>query len=479
MKFILKKNFLLFSLLFVFLQTKAQKISQPNIIVILMDDMGYGDIGSFGTQGYQTPNIDLLAKQGMKFTNFYAAQPVCTASRAGLLTGCYPNRIGLTGALFPKSKIGINSDEETIPELLKEKNYKSIVIGKWHLGDDKIFLPLQHGFDNYFGVPYSNDMSPLGVSGKLETSGKRAELPFLPLIEGNETIKSLKTMDEMAELTTLYTNRAVKFIKENDKQPFFLYLSHSMVHVPLAVSKKFKDKSGKGLYGDVMMEVDWSVGEILKALDKKGISKNTLVIFTSDNGPWLRFGNHAGSAGVLKEGKVTSWEGGQRVSCLMKWPAVIPAGSVNDSLACSIDLLPTFAAITKSNLPKNKIDGVNILPLLEGRKVSPRKELLYYYKNNDLNAIRVENYKLVFPFSYESVITPGNDGMSGKTEMKSTGLALYDLSKDPGEEHNIKDQFPEIVTKLQTAAKKAREDLGDNLTNIKGANNRQVGRINN
>lgn len=477
MKYNFVRNYCIL-LIFLFVnQTRAQQNSTPNIVVIFMDDMGYADIGSFGAKDYQTPNIDLLGKQGMKFTNFYAAQPVCTASRAGLLTGCYPNRIGLTGALFPGSKKGLSSEEETIPEVLKGKNYKSIAIGKWHLGDDKAFLPLQHGFNEYFGVPYSNDMSPLGVSGKLATAGKRAELPYLPLIEGNETVKSLKTMDEMAELTTLYTDRAVKFIKESDKQPFFLYIAHSMVHVPLAVSKKFNGKSRKGLYADVMMEVDWSVGEVLKALDQKGIAKNTLVIFTSDNGPWLTFGNFAGSAGVLREGKVTSWEGGQRVSCLMKWPGVIPAGSVNDSIASTIDLLPTFAAITKSPLPKRKIDGVNILPLLKGEKVSPRNEMLYYYKVNDLNAIRVGNYKLVFPHTYGSVKVPGNDGASGKKEQVETGLALYNLSEDPGEKNDVKDKFPEIVKKLQVTANKARLDLGDNLTNSKGANQRAAGII--
>lgn len=474
MKFTLLK---IFFALFVFLETKAQQNLHPNIIVIFMDDMGYGDVGSFGEQGYQTPNIDLLAKQGMKFTNFYAAQPVCTASRAGLLTGCYPNRIGMSGALFPNAKKGINADEETIPEILKTKNYKSIAIGKWHLGDHKVFLPLQHGFNQYFGVPYSNDMSPFGVSGKLATAGKRAELPFLPLIEGNKTIKSLETMDEMAELTTLYTDRAVKFIKETKKQPFFLYMAHSMVHVPLAVSEKFNGKSGNGLFADVMMEVDWSVGKILKALDQKGITKNTLVIFTSDNGPWIRFGDHAGSSGNLREGKVTSWEGGQRVSCLMRWPNVIAAGSVCNAIASTIDFLPTLAAITQSSLPKKKIDGVNILPLLKGEKVNPRNEILYYYKMNDLNAIRVGDYKLVFPFNYESVIEPGKNGNSGKTEQKLTGLALYDLSKDPGEKNDVKDKFPDIVKQLQIAADKARLDLGDNLTNIKGANNRPAGSI--
>ena len=464
-------------LFFVCCQTMAQQSSMPNIVFILMDDMGYADIGAFGATSYPTPNIDRLGKQGMKFTNYYAAQPVCTASRAGLLTGCYPNRIGLSGAIGPGSKKGISSEEETIAELLKAKNYTSICIGKWHLGDDKAFLPLQHGFDQYFGIPFSNDMSPLGPSGKLDTVGKRASLKFLPLMEGNEVLRRINSMDEMAELTTLYTKRAVKFIKESDKQPFFLYMPHSMVHVPLAVSNKFKGKSGQGLYADVMMEVDWSVGEILKALDEKRISNNTLIIFTSDNGPWLRFGNWAGSAGNLKEGKLTSWEGGQRVSCLMKWPKVITPGTVNDSLACAIDFLPTFAAITKSPLPTKKIDGVNILPLMKGQAVSPRKELLYYYQANDLNAIRVGNYKLVFPHNFSSVKIPGHDGSSGAVENKHTDLQLFDLSKDPGEQKDIKDQFPDIVTQLQIEADIARKDLGDKLTNTIGANVRRPGMI--
>lgn len=475
------KYFLLKFLLFLIFSIScgvaiAQKTSTPNIIIILMDDMGYADVGPFGATAYKNPNIDKLAAEGTKFTNYYSAQPICTASRAGLLTGCYPNRIGLAGALQPDSKIGISDKELTIAQLLKQKNYKTIAIGKWHLGDNKQFLPLQHGFDEYFGIPYSNDMSPVVADGT-KPNPKKGALPLLPLMEGNEKLRSINNLDEIGELTTLYTERAVKFINDNAKQPFLLYMPHTMVHIPLAVSAKFKNKSGKGLFGDVMMEVDWSVGEVMKALKQKGIEKNTLVIFTSDNGPWLTFGNHAGSAGIFREGKMTNWEGGQRVSCIMRWPETIPAGKTSEGLACSIDLLPTFAAVTNTQLSTNKIDGVNILPLLKGAKQSPRNELLYYFKQNDLNAIRIGNYKLVFPHNYPTVIIPGKDGANGKTEQVTADLALYDLQTDPSEKVDIKDKYPDVVKQLQAAADKAREDLGDNLTKVKGSNRREPGKL--
>lgn len=460
-------------------QLQAQSKILPNIIVIFMDDMGYGDLGSYGAIGYKTPHLDKMAAEGMRFTNFYSAQPICTASRAGLITGCYPNRIGLTGALFPNSKIGLNKDEETIGEVLKKKNYKTAIIGKWHLGDRKEFLPLQHGFDEYFGIPYSNDMWPLDNLGKpINADNSRAKMPPLPLIEGNETIRTINNMDDMAKITNWYTEKAVEFIDKNKKEPFFLYLPHTMTHIPLAVSNQFKGKSKQGLYGDVMMEIDWSVGEIMTALKKNNLEDNTLVIFTSDNGPWLKFGNHAGSSGGLKEGKMTSWEGGQRVSCLMKWHKVIPAGTVNNAIACTIDLLPTFAAITKAPLSKNKIDGLNILPLLKGEDVSVRNEILYYFGKNDLRAIRVGDWKLVFPHAYPTANIPGNDGLSGKTPSINTPLALYDLRRDPGEYFNVFDQYPEVVQQLQAAAAKAREDLGDNLMKIEAKNSRPPGKIN-
>jgi arylsulfatase A-like enzyme len=458
--------------------TMAQTHSTPNIVLIFMDDMGYGDIGSYGATGYQTPNIDKLASEGMRFTNFYAAQPICTVSRAGLLTGCYPNRIGLRGAIGPGSKTGLNKDEETIPELLKKKQYHSVIIGKWHLGDAEQFLPLQHGFDEYFGLPYSNDMWPLSNTGTpLDSADKKKLLPALPLIEGNQTVRTINNMDDMAQLTTLYTERSVSFIKQNKAKPFFLYLAHTMPHIPLAVSAKFKGKSKAGLFGDVMMEIDWSVGEVMKSLQENGLEKNTLVIFTSDNGPWLTFGNHAGSSGGLREGKMTTWEGGQRVSCIMRWPGNIPSGTVNNSLTCTIDLLPTFAAITKTSLPTKQIDGVNIIELLKGNPTAnPRDELLYYYGGNELQAVRKGNWKLVFPHQYVSVTVPGRDGNPGKSPRDSTGLALYNLGNDPGEKYNVKDFNPAVVKQLESVAEKAREDLGDDLTGKKGKNRREPGR---
>src|SRR5688572_3275121 len=261
----------------------------PNIVIIFTDDQGYADVGVFGAKGFKTPNLDRLAKQGCKFTNFHVAQPVCSASRAALLTGCYPNRIGIHGALGPMATHGIHNNEVTLAELLKQKGYATGMAGKWHLGRPAQFLPVHHGFDEYFGLPYSNDMWPS------HPEAKRGTYPPLPLIEGDRVIDSEVTPAEQANLTTWYTERAVKFIERNKDQPFFFYLAHSMPHVPLHVSDKFKGKSKQGLYGDVIVEIDWSVGEVMKALKKHGLEKNTLLIFTSDNGPWLSYGNHAGS----------------------------------------------------------------------------------------------------------------------------------------------------------------------------------------
>ncbi len=312
------------------------KQSTPNIILILMDDMGYGDIGRTSANQYETPNLNRFASQGMQFTWYYCPQAVSSASRAGLLTGCYPNRIGISGALMPWAQTGINPDETTIAEMLKTKGYHTGIIGKWHLGHHREFLPLQHGFDEYYGLPYSNDMWPFdydGVPIRLrDTTSSRMKYPMLPLIEGNEKVGEVNTFADQDKLTTEYTERAVQFIENHRKEHFFLYLPHSMVHVPLGVSDKFRGKSKQGLFGDVMMEVDWSIGEIMKALKRNGLEKNTLVIFTSDNGPWLNFGNHAGTTGGLREGKGTSWEGGQRVPCIMRWPGVIPQGEICSQL---------------------------------------------------------------------------------------------------------------------------------------------------
>ena len=454
----------------------------PNIIVVFIDDMGYGDLGCYGATGYTTPNLDKMASQGVRFTNFVSAQAVCSASRAGIMTGCYPNRVGISGALMPDAKIGLNPEEETIAEILKKQNYKTAAIGKWHLGYQKEFLPLQQGFDEYLGLPYSNDMWPVGFDGlPAAPNSNKAKYPVLPLIDGNEKIKEIKTLDDQSELTTLYTERAVRFINQHKKEPFFIYMAHSMCHIPLAVSSKFKGKSSQGLFGDVIEEIDWSVGEVLKTLEQNGLTKNTLVIFTSDNGPWLNFGNHAGSAGGLKEGKGSSTEGGQREPCIMKWPGHIPEGTICNKLASTIDLLPTFAAITNSALPVKKIDGVNILPLMLGdANANPRESFLYYYRRNSLEGVRKGNWKLVLahPGRTYHGFAPGKDGFPGGTnENFPFEEALYDMRRDPGEQYDVKEFYPEVVAELKKIADEAREDLGDDIMQKPGKNRREPGRI--
>ncbi len=483
-KHFVKIALLLMPVIFMINGCKPDKEGPPNIIIIFMDDMGYGDIGSYGAIDYETPNLDKMAVEGMRFTNFYAAQAVCSASRAGLLTGCYPNRIGISGALMPWSKVGINDKEMTIAEMLKQKGYATGMAGKWHLGHQKQFLPLQHGFDEYVGLPYSNDMWPVDFDGTPVTENSarpwKSKYPQLPLIKGNEKIREIRTLDDQGTLTTIYTERAVDFIKRHKNEPFFFYLAHSMVHVPLGVSDKFKGKSKQGLFGDVMMEIDWSVGQVLKALKDNGLEDNTLVIFTSDNGPWLNFGNHAGSTGGLREGKGTSWEGGQREVCIVKWPGVVPEGTICNKLSATIDLLPTIAAITGAQLPEHKIDGVNILSLFKGEKdANPRDHFYYYYRRNSLEAVRKGSWKLVLPHRYRSYVgvLPGNDGFPGKYASDSTGLALYDLRRDPGEAYDVKDLYPEVVDDIMKLVEEARADLGDDLTGNEGTGRRPVGRI--
>jgi arylsulfatase len=463
----------------------AAKTATPNIILILMDDMGYGDIGRNGANQYETPNLNKMTNQGMQFTWYYCPQAVSSASRAGLMTGCYPNRVGISGALFPYSTIGINSEETTIAEMLKTKGYHTGIIGKWHLGYQKEFLPLQHGFDEYYGIPYSNDMWPVDFDGVpihlKDTTSTKMKNPVLPLIEGNDKVGEIPDLAGQDKLTTEYTERAVKFIDNHKNSPFFLYLPHSMVHIPLGVSEKFRGKSKQGMYGDVMMEVDWSIGEIMKAVEKNGLDKNTLIIFTSDNGPWLNFGNHAGTTGGLREGKGTSWEGGQRVPCIMRWPGVIPEGEICNKLASSIDILPTLAEVAGASLPENKIDGVSLLPLLMGDKTaSPRHSFYYYYRQNSLEGVQKDYWKLVLPHtsqSYEET-DPGNNGWPGKIVSYTVNeIELYDLRRDPGERYNVAGLYPETVKELQVLVSEARDDLGDDIINVAGANRRKPGSI--
>ena len=463
-------NFPLLCLSFIGLTTSAALAqSRPNYVVIFLDDMGNGDLSCTGSRGYKTPNIDKMANDGIRFTNFYVAQAVSGASRAGLMTGCYPNRIGLSGAPPPNSPVGISDKEETMAEVLKKVGYTNAIFGKWHLGDAKKFLPKQHGFDEYFGIPYSNDMWPFHPFMKT--------YPDLPLIEGDSVIE---LNSDQSQFTRRFTERAVNFINKNKRNPFFLYLAHPMPHVPLSASEKFKGKSEQGLYGDVMMELDWSVGEILATLKKNGIDKNTLVIFTSDNGPWVSYGNHAGSTGGLREGKGTMWEGGARVPCIMQWKGVIAPGQICNKLVSTIDFLPTFAHVSKAALPVNQIDGVSILPLLKGdENANPRSHFVYYYDDNSLRAVTDGRYKLVFPHKFRTYLNyePGRDGSEGRVSEGSTELCLYDLSCDPGESHDVKALYPEIISKLQKLADNSRADLGDDLLNIPGVNRRPAGKL--
>jgi arylsulfatase A len=377
------------------------------------------------------------------------------------------------GALGPGAKHGINADEWTIAEVLKTRGYATAIYGKWHLGHHPKFLPTRHGFDEYFGLPYSNDMWPFHP-----TAGDR--FPDLPLFEGEKIVNPKVTAEDQAQLTTWYTEHAVRFIEANKDRPFFLYVPPSMPHVPLFVSEKFKGKSPRGLYGDVIMEIDWSVGQILAALERNGIDENTLVLFTSDNGPWLSYGDHAGSALPLREGKGTTWDGGQREACIMRWPSKIPAGAVCDELAATIDVLPTLAALSGAEVPSDRmIDGKDIWPLMSGQPgaTSPH-EAYYFYWGRELQAVRSGKWKLHFPHAYRSLDGPGGSG--GKPApyvQRETGLALYNLEKDIGETTNVAEEFPEVVERLSALAAKAREDLGDSATHQEGMHVRPPGRL--
>ncbi|NQT79118.1 MAG: sulfatase [Candidatus Aminicenantes bacterium] len=460
-------------------RTSGTRKGLPNFVVIFTDDQGYADVGCFGAKGFKTPNLDRMAAEGVRFTNFYVSQAVCSASRSSLLTGCYPNRVSIFGALGPQAEVGINSKEETIAEVLKKKGYAAGIFGKWHLGHHRQFLPLQHGFDEYLGLPYSNDMWPIGYDGKpAPEEHNKSRHPFLPLIDGNEKVAELKTLKDQDTLTTRYTERAVQFIEKNKDQPFFLYVPHSMPHVPLGVSDKFRGKSKQGMYGDVIMEIDWSAGEILKTLKKHGLEENTLVVFTTDNGPWMNFGNHAGSALPLREGKGTSWEGGVRVPCIMRWPGIISPGTVCDNLSATMDILPTFAAITGAPLPEHKVDGVSILPLLEGKPDANPRDHLFYYYGRQLQCVRLGKWKLHFPHKHRSYqgVKPGMDGLSGPYARGETGIELYDLENDISEKHNVADKHPDVVKRLQTLGEKAREELGGGKRIGKGV--RLPGRLN-
>lgn len=449
----------------------ADSATLPNIVIIFTDDQGYADVGCFGARGFKTPNLDRMAQEGRKFTSFYVSQAVCGASRASLLTGCYANRIGMLGAPSHRSTHGIHQNEVLISEICKQQNYATAVYGKWHLGHHHEFLPLQHGFDDYFGLPYSNDMWPFHPTSKA--------FPDLPLISGNQIVNPKVTPADQVNLTTWYTEHAIDFIDQHHDEPFFLYVAHSMPHVPLFASAKTRGQSEQGLYGDVIMEIDWSVGEILACIKKHQIDDHTLVIFTSDNGPWLSYGNHAGSAGPLREGKGTTWEGGVREPCIMRWPGKIPAGTTCDELTATIDILPTVANLIGAKLPGHPIDGQDIWPLMAGVAGAKTPHEYYcYYWGNELQCIRSGDWKLHFPHSYRSLTgKPGNDGTPNGYTQGKTDLALFHLVEDIGETKDVKDQHPEVVARLQALADKCRQELGDSRLKLKGRGQRIPGQL--
>ncbi|HZE99362.1 MAG TPA: sulfatase [Planctomycetota bacterium] len=462
----------------------------PNIVILLTDDQGYADLGCFGAKDIRTPNLDRMAREGMRFTDFYVAQAVCTASRAALMTGCYPNRVGLQGALNHQSAIGISDDEVLLPQLCKSRGYATAAFGKWHLGCQPKFLPTRHGFDEFFGIPYSNDNGPLHPTMK--------GLPSLPLYEGEAVIDH--DPDQRA-FTRWITEHATSFIRRNRERPFFLYVPHIMPHVPIHASDAFRGKSARGLYGDVIEELDWSVGEILAALASNGVDDRTMVFYFSDNGPFLSYGTHAGRAEPLREGKLTAWDGGMRSPCLLRWPGRTPPGAVCPEPVMSLDLLPTFAGLIGVTPPKNAIDGLDILPILEGRPgaASPH-EALYFYAGEELQAVRSGDWKLHFAHEYLTPAgPPRSDGKPANFEhmkpegmdvsgirgiasrhgyrVEKTAAALYDVRRDPGETKDVSAEHPDLVRRLEALAEKARAVLGDALTGRKGSGVRPPGRL--
>lgn len=412
----------------------------PNVIIIFVDDMGYGDIGAYGHPSIQTPNLDQMAAEGCKFTQFYVGASVCTPSRAALLTGRLPIRYGMvsdkTRVLFPFSFQGIPQSEITLAEALKEQGYATSIVGKWHLGHLTQFLPTNHGFDSYFGIPYSNDM---GRDTSSHWKPKK-KYPLLPLMKDTNILE----LDvDQHNLTKRYTQNATDFIKAQKEQPFFLYMAHSFPHIPLFASQDFAGKSSRGLYGDVIEELDWSVGEILNTLKAEGLEKNTFVFFTSDNGPWLVMKEEGGSAGLLREGKGCTWEGGMRVPAIAWWPGKIEAGKTEPAMATTMDLHATALELGGANIPSDRImDGKSLLPLLEGKTGKIRDEV-YYYLGEQLFAIRKGPWKMHF-----KTLTP----YVGEQAVVHDPPLLYHLDRDPSEQYTVAEKHADIVAELKQAA---------------------------
>ena len=456
----------------------AQQTEAPSFIVIFCDDLGYGDVGVYGSPTIRTPNIDRLAAEGMRFTSFYA-QPVCGPSRAALMTGSYPPRVSQAFNHLPKFETGLHPDEITIAEALRDRGYATAILGKWHLGDHPKFLPLRHGFDYFFGIPYSNDMWPFhpkmpGDHPRLSASKERAErtgfagqgevfpadggFPHpLPLIENDEVIE---LNSDQTTFTRRFTDKALEFIEDNRDRRFFLYFAQVMPHVPLFAGKDFRGTSQRGLYGDTVEEIDSGVGEILEKLEELGIDDETLVLFTSDNGPWLAYGVDGGSAGPLNSGKGTPWEGGIRVPGVFRWPGRIPAGVVNRELATTMDLLPTFLRLAGGEPPSGrKIDGHDISALLLGERDARSPHDAFYYYGGDLFGEPGSKGPTPSAFDLHLQAVRQGDWKLHLDEKTLTGSALYHLGWDVGERDNVIGRYPEVVAELEGLARSFNREL--------------------
>jgi len=461
----------------------------PNVILIVADDMGYADLGSQGARGFKTPHLDRMAAGGTRFTQHYVAQAVCTASRSALMTGAYPNRLGMQGAYNHTSRDGIHPDEWTMPEMFKDRGYATMGTGKWHLGTRLKFHPMRHGFDEWLGIPYSNDNTKYHPV-------LAPEMPPLPFYDGEEIVE----LDpDQSQFTQRSTARAIRFIEKNAARPFFVYLPYIMPHVPLFASEKFKGRSSAGLYGDVMEELDASVGEIFAALKRLNLDERTLVIFLSDNGPFLSYGEHAGSALPLREGKLTVFEGGVRVPCIARWPGRVPAGRVSGTPFMALDWLPTFVELIGGKAPTRKTDGRSAKAILFGEPdARPTHEAMLFYSGTALHAVRSGPWKLHLPHPYMTVAAepgrggkPSNWGKLAPNLITQSGvegiasrhgyriaqleLSLFNIEDDPGETRNVAAAHPDIVKRLSAAADAARRDLGDSLHKVTGTGLRLPG----
>lgn len=451
----------------------GERPAPPNLLVVFVDDMGWGDASFQADPGFAMPHLQRLADEGARFTDFYAAQPVCSASRAALLTGCYPNRLGIHGALGPNAKHGIADGETTLAELARSRGYATAIFGKWHLGHRPPFLPTRHGFDRWHGIPYSNDMWP----GHPENPKHWGDLPTFR----DEQVVAYN--GDQRRFTSDFSAGAAAFIEESVAagRPFFAYLAHPMPHVPLYALAENEGRSGAGLYGDVLTEIDDGLGLLLETLERLGVHDETLVVFTSDNGPWLSYGDHAGSTGGFREGKGTTFEGGVRVPAVMRWPGRIPAGTVVREPAMTIDVFPTVARLLDAPLPDHGVDGRDIWPLVIGEPgaSSPHESYVFYYHANHLEALRAGRWKLHLPHGYRSMQDnpPGNGGVPGKYVYGvPIELSLFDLETDPHETTDVKDQHPEVLEQLLAMVEGWRADLGDALTEREGSGRREPGR---